>query len=146
MTTAAKDVNVRANCKKDICLVAALVADNGAPSAATDGVALYETNKLGQGGTVFENGANFPHHPASKHRLFIDGGTTPSATAVLWVYHASSAKWYRQPLTVTTNLFATDTTYSQMVEGLSWADRVYLQVDWTAGSITAWLTAVEEAF
>lgn len=144
--TAAKDVQVRANCKKDICLVTGLVADNGAPSAATDGVAIYETASMGQASSRAENGVNYPHHPATQHRLFIKGGTTPSATAVLWVYHAASASWYRQNLTVTTNLFATDTTYSQMVTGLSFADRVYLQVDWTAGTIEAWLTAVEEPF
>lgn len=142
----AKEVKVRYNCKKDICILAGLVADNGAPSTATDGVAIYETDKLGRASSRVEEGANFPHHPASRHRLFIDGGTTPSATAILWLYHETSGKWYRQALTVTGNLFATDTTYSQMLDGISWADRVYLQVDWTAGTINAWITAVEEAF
>lgn len=141
-----KEVKVRANCKKDICILAGLVADNGAPSLATDGVPIYETDGMGKESTRFENGANFPRHPASRHRLFVDGGTTPSATAIVWLYHTTSAKWYRLPLAVTTNLFATDTTYTQMLDGVSWADRIYLQVDWTAGTINAWITAVEEAF
>jgi hypothetical protein len=142
----AKEVKVRANCKKDICLVAGLAADNGAPASATAGVALYETDEMGSASSVWENGANFPHHPASRHRLFVKGSSTPSATAVLWLYHASSDAWYRYALTLTTNLFATDTTYTQMLEGISFADRVYLQVDWTAGSVDAWITAVEESF
>lgn len=142
----AKEVKVRANCKKDICILAGLGADNNAPSAATDGVAIYETDSMGKESTRAEPGANFPHHPAARHRLWVKGSDTPSATAVLWLYHTSSAAWYRYTLTLTTNLFATDTTYTQMLDGISWADRVYLQVDWTSGAVDAWITTVEEAF
>lgn len=144
--TAAKDVKVRANCKKDICLVTGLVADNGAPASATAGVAMYETATLGKESSRNENGANFPHHPASKHRLCVNGGSSAQATGVLWGYLESAAAWFPIVLNGGNDMFATYDTYTELLDGLSHFDRVYLQVDWTAGTVEAWLTVVEEAF
>ncbi len=141
----AKDVNVRFNCKKDICLVTGIVADNGVPTLATHGVAMYETETMAQASSLFENGANFPRHPITRHRL-VKGGVTPEAILVLWGYTKSADVWSPIILNAGADAFATYDAFTVLLEGLSHFDRVYLQVDWTAGTIEAWLTACSETF
>ncbi len=150
------DIKVRANCKKDIKLLEAAVANVAAPTAATDGVRMYQLDKLGQGGTIFKDGANFPNQPTSKHRLCIKGTVTAGQTLVgtftLWGYLESAAAWFRVPVNGGSALAETGTDvigYTEVFEQLSCFDRVAISlasIGGTGASFDAWLTTCQESF
>jgi len=150
------DVKTRSNCKKDIVLLAAATANNNAPALATDGIAMYEVDKIGRSGTIFKDGANFPHHPASKHRLCIKGTVTAGQTLVgtftLWGYLESAQAWFQVKVNAGSALAETGTDtigYSEVFDQLSAFDRLYLQlasIGGTGASFEAWLVTCEEAF
>jgi len=150
------DVKVRSNCKKDIVLLAAAVANNGAPALATDGIAMYEVDKLGQTSSIFKDGVNYPHQPVGKHRLCIkgtvDAGQTLVGTFTLWGYLESASAWFQVKVNGGSALAETGTDtigYSEVFDLLSAFDRVYLQIasiGGTGASFDAWLVTCQEAF
>ena len=153
---AIKDVKVRFNCKKDIEILSAAVANNSPPASATAGVAMYETDRFGQTNAQFENGANFPHQPASKHQLCIKGTVTAAqilvGTFTLWGYLASANAWFKINVNGGSALAETSTDaigYTETFSNLSAFDRVYLElssIGGTGATFSAWLVACQESF
>lgn len=150
------DVKVRSNCKKDIVLLAGATANNGAPAAATDGIRMYEYDKLGQSSTLFKDGVNFPHQPVAKHRLCIKGTVTAGQTLVgtftLWGYLESAGVWFQVKVNGGSALAETDTDkigYTEVFDLLSSFDRIYLQLAAIGGAgatFDAYLVTCQEAF
>lgn len=150
------DVKVRANCKKDIKLMENATANVAAPTLVTDGIPMYEVDKLGQGSTIFKDGVNFPHQPTSKHRLCIRGtvnaGQVLVGTFTLWGWLESAQAWFQIRVNAGSALAETGTDvigYSEVIDQLSAFDRVALSlasIGGTGASFNAWLVTVQESF
>ncbi len=148
-----------ANCKRDICIMApATIANVAAPSAATDGVPVYNTLATNRGA---DNGVAFGAQPPRVCTLLIKGTATAAevlvGTFTLWGYHRASATWYEIPVnggtTITPVAMAeTDTdkiTYQAQVNNLGHFERVALQLAAIGGagaSFEAWLVTSQESF
>ncbi len=78
------------NAKRAVKLLEAVVAVNGQPSAATDGIPCYPTNRI-----VADDGVCFTASPAQDSSIFLKGTGTGAVTvtARLWGYLAALGEW-----------------------------------------------------
>lgn len=149
-------IKTRHNCKKDILILEDVVDNVVPPSAPTDGVPMYEVSKLGQGSTLFEDGANFPNQPTSKHRLCIRGTVDASETLVgtftLWGWLESAQDWF--PVKVNGGSALAESTadkicYTEVFDYLSAFDRIAISlasIGGTGATFSAWLVTCQESY
>lgn len=145
------DVKSRSNCKKDMQILAAAVANVNPPALATDGFPVYPVMDFGG-----QDGVNYEGLPASRHQLCIKGTVTAGQTLVgtftLWGYLQSASAWFQIKVNAGSALAETGTDvigYTEVIQGLSAFDRVAISlasIGGTGASFDAWLVACSEAF
>lgn len=150
--------------KRAICLAAAIVADQAAPtstpaqfaaSSAADGVPVHVNDR----NFTADTGHSFPRQPAKESTLLVDitGTGTLVGTVTLWGYLAASSIWYEIPLnggTTVTPIALAETatdkvTYTAQLANIGHYDRVALQVASLGGTnpvCSAWLVCSMEAY
>lgn len=127
-----------ANCKRSICLMTAQVANNTAPTLATDGVPAYPVNTVYGTTTGAFYSVEFP----DVNTLTIAGtGTTPSGVFTLWGYLTAQATWFPIQVNAGAAVTGAAVTYTQTFGpgattqvALGHFDRIALQIASISGA------------
>jgi hypothetical protein len=139
VVAAVGDVVPSGNAFRSVCLMKGLAAVNGAPTQPTDGVPAYVIHT-----EMADKGCFFSGRAADVSRIHVastaGSGGAMSVTLKVWGYITALGKWVvLASLNGGTGIAggaANNIAYSERVQGLGLADRIYLEATAIAGTGT----------